>query len=150
MRMQQVVGCLSVCGVLALSAGCTGDSSMFASRASRVSKRVKNVGTPVRHALDSLDADAQRYTQHPITLSNPFFEGRAPGTRGIQIAAEYLEFVLADIGLEPVFASGDETPGGMAMSARDSYRQTLARTGFARCRRAALHPAPYHAEQPIL
>jgi hypothetical protein len=70
----------------------------------------------------------QLFQQHVSTLSNPFFEGRAPGTRGIELAAEYLEFWMRGIGLEPAYvtpAAGtsdgavDAAPAGRA----DSYRQ---------------------------
>jgi hypothetical protein len=75
-------------------------------------------------AFTSLDEETQRFAQHVITLSNPFFEGRAPGTRGIEIAAEYLEYVMGDIGLEPAFDSEEELPGGMS-SGGLTYRQPM-------------------------
>lgn len=52
------------------------------------------------------------YTQHVLTLSNPFFEGRCPGTRGNQDAADYLQYHFEAVGLEPAFtiknAAGQE------------------------------------------
>ncbi|MEK6703906.1 MAG: M28 family peptidase [Planctomycetota bacterium] len=48
-------------------------------------------------------ADEFVYRQHVTTLSNPYFEGRCPGTRGNQDAAEYLEFYFKRYGLTPAF-----------------------------------------------
>lgn len=55
------------------------------------------------------------YRQHIDTLANPFMEGRAPGTKGNRVAADYLEFHFKRLGLKPAFPVGD-TPGS-------SYRQ---------------------------
>ncbi|MBX3386382.1 MAG: M28 family peptidase [Phycisphaeraceae bacterium] len=62
--------------------------------------------------------DTALYQQHVLTLSNPFFEGRGPGTRGNRLAAEYLEHQFKTLGLKPVFV---ETEGGPA----NSYMQTF-------------------------
>lgn len=50
-----------------------------------------------------LSALERMYTQHVTTLSNPFFEGRVPGTRGGTLAAEYIEFYFRGLGLKPLF-----------------------------------------------
>lgn len=57
----------------------------------------------------------QIYRQHIETLANPFMEGRAPGTNGNRVAADYLEFHFKKYGLSPAFAVGDV--------ARASFRQ---------------------------
>jgi Peptidase family M28/PDZ domain/PA domain len=46
-----------------------------------------------------------KYRQHLTTLSNPFFEGRAPGTKGNRVAADYIEFQLRRLGLQPAFST---------------------------------------------
>lgn len=51
-------------------------------------------------------ADESLYRQHINTLSNPYFEGRCPGTRGNHDAADYLEFHMKRVGLSPAFSSG--------------------------------------------
>ncbi len=73
-------------------------------------------------ALGSLDADEQIFHQHVVTLTNPFFEGRAPGTRGNEITAEYFEWWFRRYKLEPAFpaAVGE---GGEAKRANASFRQ---------------------------
>jgi hypothetical protein len=48
---------------------------------------------------------------HVFTLANPFFEGRAPGTRGGNLAEDYLEFEFRRIGLRPPFTAEGGAPG---------------------------------------
>lgn len=52
---------------------------------------------------------ARSWYQHVMTLSSPYFEGRAPGSDGIERAADYVEFWFERAGLEPAFpaAGGD-------------------------------------------
>ncbi len=50
-----------------------------------------------------LEAFASRYREFITTLADPFFEGRAPGTRGAKLAAEYLQFHARKLNLEPAF-----------------------------------------------
>lgn len=52
---------------------------------------------------EALATDAAAFRQHTTTLASPFFEGRAPGTRGNQLAADYLEFYFKRLGLKPAF-----------------------------------------------
>lgn len=73
---------------------------------------------PVAELLGQLDEDVRQYDAHIMTLSNPFFEGRAPGTRGNELAAEYIEFWYRKIGLAPAFPDADDTPNA-------SYRQSF-------------------------
>lgn len=74
---------------------------------------------PIAATLERLGPDVQRYNSHVTTLSNPFFEGRVPGSRGIDMAASYLEHYMGRAGLEPLFAS----------PAMASFRQTMTVTG---------------------
>ncbi|MBX9736256.1 MAG: M28 family peptidase [Phycisphaerales bacterium] len=61
--------------------------------------------------LRSFSADEALYTQHLFTLSNPFFEGRAPGTRGNVLAAEYIEFYFrSQLALTPAFPDAPMPP----------------------------------------
>jgi len=50
------------------------------------------------------DVQLQRDARY---LSSPELEGRGPGTLGLEIARDYLRQRLTEIGLDPVFASGD-------------------------------------------
>ena len=70
--------------------------------------------------FEDLDPVAREWYQHVMTLSNPWFEGRAPGSDGIERAAEYVEFWFERNGLEPAF------PGSAAETDDwTSYRQSL-------------------------
>ncbi|MHC4219927.1 MAG: M28 family peptidase, partial [Planctomycetota bacterium] len=58
----------------------------------------------IRQVFDDLGPDATLWYQHVQTLANPFFEGRAPATRGAELAADYIEFYFRQYGLDPAFA----------------------------------------------
>ncbi len=60
-------------------------------------------GSPISSALLSADDDASAMHQHIVTLADPFFEGRSPGSQGGARAASYVEFHLARLGLDPLF-----------------------------------------------
>lgn len=70
-----------------------------------------NTDDQVRTLLESMGTDAIEWFQHVQTLSNPYFEGRAPGSRGSELAHEYVEFWLKKAGLDPAFPAkeGDES-----------------------------------------
>lgn len=57
----------------------------------------------LRATLEGLGPVAIEWYQHVMTLSNPFFEGRVPASRGSVIAGEYVEFYFKQYGLEPAF-----------------------------------------------
>lgn len=84
--------------------------------------------------LHQLGPDAVQWYQHVLTLSNPYFEGRAPGTEGVEHAARYVEWWFRQYNLEPAFPAvasaegeNDEVPGGALNDAVawTSYRQTF-------------------------
>ncbi|MDP7029126.1 MAG: M28 family peptidase [Phycisphaerales bacterium] len=57
--------------------------------------------------MNGLDPDATLWYQHVQTLSNPWFGGRQPGTRGDELTAEYIQWYLSDAGLLPAFPGDD-------------------------------------------
>ncbi len=61
----------------------------------------------LQKSLQAMGPVAIEWYQHVQTLSNPFFEGRVPGSRGNDLAAEYVEFYMKQIGLEPAFKQAD-------------------------------------------
>ncbi len=82
----------------------------------------------LREYLENLGTEASQWYQHVMTLSNPFFEGRAPGLHGHDMATEYVEWYMTEAGLKPGFpnlnADGSVLGGGDATSADwVSYRQ---------------------------
>lgn len=80
----------------------------------------------LRKVFEDLGPMATQWYQHAITLSNPFFEGRAPGSRGMEVAAEYLEFWMKKAGLEPAFpaieANGQTPTEGDWVSFRQHFK----------------------------
>ncbi len=69
--------------------------------------------------MNGLDPDATLWYQHVQTLSNPWFGGRQPGTRGDELTAEYIQWYLSDAGLEPAF------PGDLEASWRQGFEFEL-------------------------
>lgn len=80
--------------------------------------------TDLRAALTAMGPVAIEWYQHVQTLSNPFFEGRVPGSRGNDLAADYVEFFMKQAGLEPAFA-------GIGEAKNKSYRQPFELQGGA-------------------
>ena len=77
-------------------------------------------------AITVSDHDIARYRQHLYTLSNPFFEGRRPGTRGNDLAADYLEHWFKSLGLLPLFPEKTTaSDGAEVLTPRASYRQAF-------------------------
>ena len=64
----------------------------------------------LRRVFEDLGDDATLWYQHVQTLANPFFEGRAPETRGQTLTAEYVEFFFRKYDLEPAFSSSYTQP----------------------------------------
>ena len=80
--------------------------------------------TDLRAALTAMGPVAIEWYQHVQTLSNPFFEGRVPGSRGNDLAADYVEFFMKQAGLEPAFPD-------VADAKTKSYRQPFELEGGA-------------------
>jgi hypothetical protein len=59
---------------------------------------------PIARVLASLSEDVRVFNEHLTVLASPFMEGRLPGTRGMEIATEYVEHYLRAAGLQPAFA----------------------------------------------
>ncbi|MDG2031922.1 MAG: M28 family peptidase [Phycisphaerales bacterium] len=57
--------------------------------------------TPLSDAIREASPDVQVYNEHLIILSSPWMEGRLPGTRGMELAREYVERQYKDMGLIP-------------------------------------------------
>ena len=94
-------------------------------------KHVEAKDIDLAKVFEDLGPVAQRWYQHALTLSNPWFEGRAPGLRGNELAAEYIEFWMKDSGLEPAFPA----PGADGVTPKDgpwkNYQQKFSLTGGA-------------------
>ncbi|MCR9247501.1 MAG: M28 family peptidase [bacterium] len=62
---------------------------------------------PLRRLLDELGPDVRQFSEHVVTLANPFMEGRVPGSNGMKVARDYFEFYLKAAGVEPPFQNAD-------------------------------------------
>jgi len=60
--------------------------------------------TPIKTALADLPEDVRVYNDHVTFLADPFCAGRLPGTHGMEVAMEYVEYYMEKAGLEPAFA----------------------------------------------
>ena len=80
----------------------------------------------IAHVLADLGQDATEWYQHVQTLSNPWFEGRAPGSDGIEHAAKYVAWWMEKYGLSPAFAEGS------AANPENPWRQPFELSGGAR------------------
>ena len=65
---------------------------------------------PIATALASVSEDVRTYYQHVTFLANPWLEGRLPGTRGMEIARQYVEDHFAAGGLEAPFVDEQGQP----------------------------------------
>lgn len=65
---------------------------------------------PIASALEELGEDVRIFNDHIVTLSSPFMEGRLPGTRGMEVARDYIEFYLKEAGMEPAFQDENGEP----------------------------------------
>lgn len=86
---------------------------------------------PLADLFAQMEPEVRRYDEHVRTLANPFFEGRSAGTRGKEIAAEYLAFYFERMGLRPAFPSVENIDGSEVVTPESSYRQAFEVTGGA-------------------
>ena len=56
------------------------------------------------------DPDVAIWYQHVNTLANPWLQGRQPGTRGDDLASEYMEFYMKEAGMKPAFTDENGEP----------------------------------------
>lgn len=87
------------------------------------SRKVDAANLDLKHVFEQLGPVATQWYQHVLTLSNPFFEGRAPGSRGTEVAAEYLEFWFKRANLAPAFPEVEPGKNTPEEGEWKSYRQ---------------------------
>lgn len=61
---------------------------------------------PLADALASVSDDTRLFNDHITTLASDWFEGRFPGTRGIELAEEYIAHTFQSLDLAPAFGRG--------------------------------------------
>lgn len=70
---------------------------------------------PITGALQSVDEAVRVYNDHLTILASPWMEGRLPGTRGMELAKEYIEHYFREYGLQPA------VPGEGQMGFRQEF-----------------------------
>jgi len=73
------------------------------------------IEAPISRALEQAGPEVWEYNDHVVFLASPFLGGRLPGTRGMEIAKEYVEHWFDKAGLTPAFVGPD--------GPRTSFRQ---------------------------
>ena len=69
-----------------------------------------DTGPRIEAATADIEADVPVFDAHVTYLASPFMEGRLPGTNGMDIARDYVEFYLRQAGLEAPFQTDDHQP----------------------------------------
>ena len=109
LAMIQPIRCTSV--LLALSLALAAPSALAYQEAK---------APTIAEALAGASEDVRVFNDHVVTLASPFMEGRVPGSRGMEIAREYVEHYLKEAGMIPAY---DQTEEGGTKVARASWRQ---------------------------
>lgn len=82
--------------------------------------------TPIMTALKAADEDIKVFNDHIVTLASPWMEGRAPGTRGSELAKEYVEFHFKSAGLVPAFDMTEGSADGSDIVTKNAtFRQAF-------------------------
>lgn len=74
--------------------------------------------------LAALPPDVRQFHQHVMVLASPWMEGRIPGSRGMELAMEYMEFHFRAAGLvAPYERVVEEADGTVVRTPNASFRQ---------------------------
>lgn len=90
-------------------------------RRARTERRIREQGQAERDAATVAELSTT-FQRHVEWLADPERGGRAPGTAGINAAADYIEDALLGFGLEPAF---ERAAPGEGLVGRTAYRQPL-------------------------
>ncbi len=116
-----------VCGLLAAAVAWGVCGGVAVAGGLAVQRATPELDEALPALLQAMSADEQRYVQHLVTLSNPWMEGREPGDRGNELAAEYLEWWFRHLGLDPIFPVAETAADGTeVVTPRAGYRQGFA------------------------
>ncbi len=139
---QQAVSVIAIglsATILTLGVGCATQQATESAPSSSVAKFETTGGqhlfmhpeefehdSAIARALDRMGPEARTFHAHTVTLSNPYFEGRGPGTRGNARAGEYISFYMEQAGLTPAFYGETEAAdGSVVMSPESSFLQSF-------------------------
>ncbi len=131
-----IVGCSAV-GFFALGVAMAQQATLAAPAATSPVRAVTDNG-PTAELLETLTPEQLEYFQHVTTLSNPFFEGRGPGTRGNVLAAEYFEWHFKKLNLTPAFPLIETVDGKEVSTPFGSFRQPFSVAGGSKLKASTL------------
>lgn len=78
----------------------------------------------IAEALSAVSDEVRVYNDHLTILASPWMEGRLPGTRGMELAKEYMEFHFAQSGLvAPLPKTIEGADGTQSIEPQGSFRQ---------------------------
>ncbi len=75
-------------------------------------------GSPIRDAMEKVSDDVRLFNDHVVTLANPYMMGRVPGSKGMELAKDYMQTFFEQDGLKPAFPDAD---GNAFSSFRDPF-----------------------------
>ena len=131
-----LVGCAAV-GFFALGLAVAQQATSATAVATSPARAVTDNG-PTAEVLETLTPEQLEYFQHVTTLSNPFFEGRGPGTRGNVLAAEYMEWHFKKMNLTPAFPLVETVDGKEVVTPFASFRQPFSVAGGSKLKSSTL------------
>lgn len=95
--------------------------------------------SPIAAIYEAAGPDVRAFAQHNMTLSNPFFEGRVPGSNGNRVAADYIEYWFKRAKLDPAFPTEEKaTDGTPVLTPNTSFRQPFSQGTEMKVQQAAL------------
>lgn len=77
--------------------------------------------SPIADALSAVDEDVRIYDIHLSTLANPWMEGRVPGSPGMELAKDYIEYHFRAYGLEAPFPAEGSGENGSGLGYRHQF-----------------------------
>ena len=121
----------ALCLILAPSALAQSEAT---SQAGGVAAPVESALTPADETRPS-EALLNYYMEHVDFLASPFLEGRLPGTQGMEIAKDYMQYFFSKAGLEPAYPETETEPASwrqpFELSGRHSLDSSELRVGSA-------------------
>ena len=70
----------------------------------------------ISEVIQASSPDVREYNEHLVILSSPWMEGRLPGTRGMELAREYVETQFMETGLVGPVEGDDYSTSGYRQS----------------------------------
>lgn len=96
-------GAVLLASLSALAGGAFGQETVATQESTAAESRAL-----IAEALAGVSGEVRTFNDHLTILASPWMEGRLPGTRGMELAKEYMEFQFRASGLLPAVGTGGE------------------------------------------